>query len=334
MKHLLPRLPDRRRRAILTAWPAVTLGWPGLLSAQTAPGGVVKVIVPYAPGAATDALARMLSQALEAQLGQKFIVENRAGGGSQIGTKLIAAAAPDGLTLGFIDTAFVINPALVGGALPYDTRGDFTPLSLMATAPFVLLVPSSLAATSVAEFVALAKATQGGLNYGSAGVGSAPHLAGEQLRLATGAPLTHVPYRGGSSVLTDLIAGHVQCGFTTVPTMIDHIRSGAVRALAVTGSSRASQLPNVPTMAEAGYPSVDASPLFGLVAPAGLPAPMIERIGQAVSTEVRSGSLNRKLLDRGFVPIGSSPAEFRARIDSEITKWGAVVKAGGIKPNS
>jgi tripartite-type tricarboxylate transporter receptor subunit TctC len=261
-------------------------------------------------------------------------VENRAGGGTQVGTKAIAAAPADGLTLGFIDTAFVINPGLVGAALPYDTRKDFVPLSLMASAPFVLLVHNSIPAKSVKELVALAKSRTGGLAYGSAGVGSAPHLAGEQLRVASGAELIHIPYRGGSTVLSDLIAGHVQFGFTTVPTMLEHIRAGTVRALAVTGAARAAQLPDVPTMTEAGFASVDAAPLFGLIAPAGLPAPLVERLGQIASTEVKSGALNKKLTELGFIPIGSSPAEFRARVETEINKWTAIVKAGNIKPNS
>jgi tripartite-type tricarboxylate transporter receptor subunit TctC len=321
------------RRSLITGLAALPLGAPLGAAAQAYPSGTVKVIVPYAPGAATDALARLLSQSLEEALGNKFIVENKGGGGTQVGTQAIAAAAADGLSLGFIDTAFVINPGLIGKALPYDTRKDFTPLSLTATAPFVLLVHNSIPAKTPRELIALAKSRSGGLNYGSAGVGSAPHLAGEQLRIASGAELTHVPYRGGSTVLNDLIAGHVHCGFTTVPTMIEHIRAGTVRALAVTGASRAVQLPDVPAMAESGLPSVDAAPLFGLIGPAGLAAPLVEHLGKAASSAVRTGVLNKKLAELGFIPIGSSPAEFSARIEAEIIKWAEVVKAGNIKPN-
>jgi tripartite-type tricarboxylate transporter receptor subunit TctC len=321
------------RRSLVTGLAALPLGVPLGAAAQAYPSGTVKVIVPYAPGAATDALARLLSQSLEEALGNKFIVENKGGGGTQIGTQAIAAAAADGLSLGFIDTAFVINPGLIGKALPYDTRKDFTPLSLTATAPFVLLVHNTVPAKTPRELIALAKSRSGGLSYGSAGVGSAPHLAGEQLRIASGAELTHVPYRGGSTVLNDLIAGHVHFGFTTVPTMIEHIRAGTVRALAVTGASRAVQLPDVPSMAESGLPSVDAAPLFGLIGPAGLAAPLVEHLGKAASSAVRTGALNRKLAELGFIPIGSSPAEFSARIEAEIIKWAEVVKAGNIKPN-
>lgn len=330
-------LLDRRqllaRLALVPAASLVTV--PGITHAQPASAGITKIIVPYAPGAATDALARMLAQGLEGAQGGKFIVENRAGGGTQIGMKLLASAAPDGATLGFVDTAFVINPALFGSALPYDTLKDFVPVSLMATAPFVLLVHSSVPAKSVAELVALAKSKPGGLNYGSAGIGSAPHLAGEQLRRAANAEFSHVPYRGGSTVLNDLIAGHIQLGFTTVPTMIEHIRAGTVRALAVTGSTRAAHLPDVPTMSESGFPSVDASPLFGLVAPAGVAPSEIEKLGRAAAALVRPGrELHKRLTDLGFVPVGSTPAEFKQRVASEIQKWSAVVRAANIKPNS
>jgi len=328
---------DRRRLlARFALVPAASLATlPAITRAQPVSAGITKIIVPYAPGAATDALARMLAQALEGAHGGKFIVENRAGGGTQIGMKLLASAAPDGATLGFVDTAFVINPALFGRALPYDTLKDFAPISLMATAPFVLLVHSSVPAKSVAELVALAKSKSGGLNYGSAGIGSAPHLAGEQLRSATNAEFSHVPYRGGSTVLNDLIAGHIQLGFTTVPTMIEHIRAGTVRALAVTGGERAAQLPDVPTMRESGLPSVDASPLFGLVAPAGVAPTEIDKLGGAASTLVRpGGTLHEPLVERGFVPVGSTPAEFRQRVESEIQKWSAVVRAANIKPGS
>lgn len=298
-------------------------------------GATAKIIVPYAPGAATDQLARMMALVLdEAMGGTKYVVENRAGGGSQIGTRAVAAAAPDGLTLGFIDTAFVINPALVGDKLPYDTRRDFTPLSLTASAPFVVQVHSSIPANTLAEFVALCKSNPGKYSFGSSGQGSAPHLAGEQFRHAARIEVNHAPYRGGSTVLNDLIAGHIHFGFTTVPTMIEHIRAGTVRALAVTGNKRAVQLPNVPAFAELGLPEVDAQPIFGLIGPAQLPTPLVQRLSAAASQAVRTGPMGQRLAETGFFPIGSSAAEFRTRIDAEIDKWAAVVKAAGIKPGA
>lgn len=319
----------------VTAFAALAAtAWSPSLFAQNYPSGTARVIVPYPPGAATDNLARLMAQNLQQSLGTNFIVENRSGGGTQIGTKAIAASASDGLTVGFIDTAFVINPGLFGAALPYDTQKDFVPISLMATAPLVLIVHSSVQASDIKQFLALAKSQAGKLNYGSAGVGSAPHLAGEQLRNAAAIDINHVPYRGGSTVLNDLIAGHIQFGFTTVPTMIEHIRNGTVRALAVTGSTRAAQLPQVPTMAEAGLPAVDATPLFGLVAPAKFPKVFLDKLAAAAGTPVRTGPLNAKLKEMGFIPVGSTPDQFKARIESEIKKWSAVIKAGNIKPNA
>ncbi|MDR6890779.1 MULTISPECIES: tripartite tricarboxylate transporter substrate binding protein [Variovorax] len=294
----------------------------------------VRLIVPYPPGAATDTLGRLMAQALEPAVAAPVIVDNRGGAGTQIGTRAVATAAPDGRTLGFVDTAFVINPGLFGSALPYDTEKDFAPISLMASAPLVLIVHRATPAATLKEFVALSKAKPGSLNYGSAGVGSAPHLAGEQLRTAAAIDINHVPYRGGGTVLNDLLAGHVQFGFTTVPTMIDHIRAGTVRALAVTGGQRATQLPDTPTMQEVGLPSVDATPIFGLIGPAKLAPDTVSRLSSTAAQAVRAGPLHQKLIELGFVPVGSTAGEFRTRIRQEIEKWGAVVKAGNIKPNA
>ena len=322
----------KNRRRLLLGSAAVGLLGPSAVFAQNYPSGPVKVIVPYPSGAATDNLARLLSQALERDLGGTFFVENKGGGATQIGTKAVAAAAADGQTLGFIDTAFVINPGLFESALPYDTKRDFAPVSLMATAPLMLIVHRSVPASDFKAFVALAKSKPGTLNFGSAGVGSAPHLAGEQLRLAAGIDINHVPYRGGSTVLNDLIAGHIQCGFTTVPTMIEHVRSGAVRALGVTGKSFL--LPEVPTFTDLGFPAIDAMPLWGLVAPGKTPPAIIEKLSKAAIMAVHGGPLEKRLNDMGFTPVGSSADAFRTRIDSEIAKWTRVIKAGNIKPNA
>jgi tripartite-type tricarboxylate transporter receptor subunit TctC len=309
-------------------------GLPMLSWAQGAAKGPVKIIVPYATGAATDTLSRLMAQALGDATGATYIVDNRSGAGTQIGTKAIASAAPDGQTLGFIDTAFAINPGLLGAALPYNTERDFVPISLMATAPLVLIVHSSVPAKTIQEFVTLAKAKPGTLNFGSAGVGSAPHLAGEQLRNAAGVDINHVPYRGGATVLTDLLGGQIQFGFTTVPTMIEHIRAGTVRALAVTGSTRAVQLPDVPSMAESGLAKVDATPFFGLIGPAKLAKSTVEQLATTASAAARSGPLNKRLLELGFVPVGSTADAFKLRLGQEIAKWAAVIKAGNIKPNA
>jgi tripartite-type tricarboxylate transporter receptor subunit TctC len=312
------------------------LGQPALAlaQAQLKLKSPIRLIVPYPPGAATDALGRLMGQALEPAVGATFIVDNKGGAGTQIGTRDIANALPDGQTLGFIDTAFVINPGLFGAKLPYDTERDFTPLSLMATAPLMLIVHSSVPANTLQEFIALVKSQPGKYSFGSSGIGSAPHLAGEQFRMAAGLEVSHVPYRGGSTVMTDLIAGHVQFGFTTVPTMVDNIRAGRVRALAVTTPTRAPQLPDVPTMAQAGLPSVNATPLFGLIGPGRLPPAIVDALSTAASAAVRADPLNKRLLELGFVPVGSTAPEFKARIAQEIQTWASVIKAGNIKPDA
>lgn len=329
-------MPMHNRRSLIRGGAALSLvaslGAGRFALADTK--AAVRLIVPYPPGAATDTLGRLMAQALEPAAAVPVIVDNRGGAGTQIGTRAVATAAPDGRTLGFVDTAFVINPGLFGSALPYDTEKDFAPISLMASAPLVLIVHRTVPAATLKEFVALSKAKPGSLNYGSAGVGSAPHLAGEQLRTAAAIDINHVPYRGGGTVLNDLLAGHVQFGFTTVPTMIDHIRAGTVRALAVTGAQRAAQLPDTPTMQEAGLPSVDATPIFGLIGPAKLTPDAVSRLSSTAAQAVRAGPLHQKLIELGFVPVGSTAEEFRTRIRQEIEKWAAVVKAGNIKPNA
>lgn len=326
MNHL-----SRRQALVLAA--GATASWYAH-AADPYPHGPVKLTVPYPPGAATDTLARLLGQALERELGAPFVVENKGGAATQIGTKAVADARPDGQTLGFIDTAFVINPGLFGSTLPYDTLRDFVPVSQMATAPLVFVVHSSVPAQTIQEFVALAKQSPGRFNYGSAGAGSAPHLAGEQLRMAASIDISHVPYRGGSTVINDLIAGHVNCGFTTVPTMVEHIRSGAVRALIVTSPERAPQLTHVPTAREAGLAAVDLMPLFGLIAPARTPQAHVVRLSEAASRLVKTGELNKRLQDSGFIPVGSTTAEFGAKVQADVAKWNEIIRTRKIRPNT
>lgn len=326
--------PSRRafliNGAALAAGAAV-LPWSFAARAAQYPDKAVRLTIPYPPGAATDTLGRMAGQVFAEALGQPFVVENRGGGGTTIGTRALAVSAPDGYTIGMVDSTFTINPALLGERQPYDAIKDFAPISLMATAPFVMVVHPSVKATDIASFVALAKAQPGTLSFGSAGVGSGPHLAGEQLRQQAGVDVLHVPYRGGGTVITDLLGGQVPFGFATVPTMLEHIKGGKLRALAVTSPQRVSQLPDVPTFAEAGLPGVDISPLFGLVAPAGVPAPIIERLSQTLAESVQRGALRDKLTGMGFQPVGSTPAQFAQRIQDDVAKWTGVIQRGNIK---
>jgi tripartite-type tricarboxylate transporter receptor subunit TctC len=297
--------------------------------AQDYPSKPVRVIVPYAAGGATDTLARLLATRIDRELKQSVVIDNRGGGASQVGTQAVATAPPDGYTIGMIDSAFVINPALFAGKLPYDTRKDFVSISLIATTPLVLVVHPSVEARSVQELVALVKRTPG-MTYALPGLGTPTHLAGEQLRQATGIEVVSVPYRGAGPSIADFIAGQVQMTFATVPSILGHVRAGRARALAMVGE-RSPLLPDLPTMAEAGFP-VDAGLIFGLVAPAATPAAIVTRLSEAATVSVTTEPLRSRLRDLGFVPIGSKPEEMRARIEVEIAKWSRIIEAGNIKP--
>lgn len=318
-----------KRAAALSAAPL--LPWSLTAKAAGYPEKSVRFFVPYPPGAATDNLARLAGQVFTNAFGQPFIVENRGGGGTTIGTRALATAPPDGYTIGMIDSTFTINPGLLGSRLPYDTLKDFTPISLMATAPFVMVVHPDVEAKTIQEFLKLAAAKPGTLSYGSAGVGSGPHLAGEQLRREAKVDLLHVPYRGGGTVFTDLLGGQVQFAFATVPSLLEYIKSGKVRALAVTSSKRVAQLPDVPTFAEAGLPGVDTSPLFGLVAPANTPPEVVQKLAATLDESVQKGDLHAKLSAIGFQPVGSGPAAFGERIQADVAKWADLIQKAGIK---
>ena len=298
--------------------------------AQDYPSKPVRVIVPYAAGGATDTLARLLATRIDQELKQSVVIDNRGGGASQVGTQAVATAAPDGHTVGMIDSAFVINPGLFAGKLPYDTRKDFAPVSLIATTPLVFVVHPSVEAKTAKELVALAK-QKPGMTYALPGLGTPTHLAGEQLRQATGIEVVSVPYRGAGPSIADFVAGQVQMTFATVPSILEHVRAGRARALGMVGQ-RSPLLPDVPTMAEVGLGAVDASLMFGLVVPAATPAAIVTRLSEAAAVSVTSEPLRSRLVELGFVPIGSTPEELRVRIDADITKWSRVIEAGNIKP--
>jgi tripartite-type tricarboxylate transporter receptor subunit TctC len=318
------------RRDWLLGSAAVTFA-AGAAYAQDYPAKPVRMIVPYAAGGATDILARLLASRIDQELKQNFVVDNRGGGASQVGTQAIATAAPDGYTIGMIDSAFTINPGLFAGKLPYDTIKDFAPVSLIATAPLVFVVHPSVEAKTAKELVALAK-QKPGMTYALPGLGTPVHLAGEQLRQIAGIELTSVPYRGAGPSIADFIAGQVQMTFATVPSILEHVRAGRARALAMVGS-RSDLLPDLPTMEEAGLGGVDAALMFGLVAPAATAPKIVTRLAEAAATSVRTDPLRARLVELGYVPVGSPPDEFRARLASDITKWSRIVEAGNIRPN-
>jgi tripartite-type tricarboxylate transporter receptor subunit TctC len=289
------------------------------------------MIVPYPPGGATDTLARLIGQRLEGDLRHSIVVDNRGGGASQVGTQAIATAAPDGYTVGMIDSAFTINPGLFG-KLPYDTKKDFIPVSLLAIAPLVLVVHPSVPVNTAQALVALAKAQPGKLSFAYPGLGTPVHLAGEQMRQTTGIDIVAVPYRGAGPSIADFIGGQVQFTFATIPSILDHVRAGRARALGVTGV-RSSLLPDVPTLPEADLSGVDAEPLYGLAVPAGTPGPIVTRLHDLAVHAVTHDPFRQRLIDVGFVPVGSTPEAFRTRINDEIAKWTRIIQAGNIKPN-
>ena len=322
-----------RRSFIISAVTASSLAL-GLkpATAQDYPQRPVRTIVPYAAGGASDTLGRLLAARIDKDLGQPLVIDNRAGGASMIGTKAVATAAPDGYTIGFVDSAFMVNPGLFGAKVPYDTRKDFEPISLLAVTPLVLAVHPSSPVNNVRELVALAKSKPGIMTFGSGGLGSGLHLAGEQLRQVASIDVIHVPYRGGAPAVLDLIAGKIDYAFSTIPSILQQIQAGQAKPLGLT-TDRIAQLPGVLALAEVGFPEVDAVLEIGLVAPARTPPEIVAKLNQIAVNAVTTEPLRQRMIDIGFVPVGSTPQAFRERIDREIDKWIRLIAAGNIKPD-
>lgn len=299
--------------------------------AQGFPAKPIRLIVPFPPGGSADILARAIGQKAGEGLGQPLVVENRPGAGTAIGAEALAKSAPDGYSV-MIGTvsSHAINPAL-NPRLPFDPIKDFTPVSLVASIPFAMIVHPSVPAKSVREFVALARSKPGSLNYSSAGNGTSNHLAGELLKSMAGIDMVHVPYKGSAPALNDLIAGQVSLMFDLVLTAAPHVKSGAVRGLAVTSSQRSSALPELPTVAESGVPGYEVSAWFGIFAPAGVPQPVVQRLNAEFVKALLQPDLRQRLASQGAEPLTSTPSEFAAYLRSEIEKWAKVVKASGMK---
>jgi len=302
----------------------------GVAGAQEYPARSVRIVVPFAAGGPNDIVARLLGQKLADALGQPFIVENRPGAGGNIGTDFVARAPADGYTLLSAGPgSLVINPLL--RSVPYDTGRDFAPIALMASAPNVLVVHPAVAANSVQELVTLARARPGELNYASGGAGSTPHLAAALFAAMAGIRITHVAYKGTGPALADLIGGQVQMAVLGIPTVLPQVKSGKLRALAVTGRSRAAWLPEVPTMEEAGITGYDVSPWYGLLAPAATPRAIVVRLNAEVTKILHTAEFKEKLASQGAEPAGGTPEAFAAFLVAEAKRWGPVVKASGAK---
>ena len=302
----------------------------GAAQAQEYPSRPVRVVVPFAAGGPNDIIVRLVAQKLAAYLGQPFLVENRAGAGGNIGTDYVAKSAPDGYTLLSVGPgSLIINPLM--GKVPYDTERDFVPIALMARAPNVLVAHPSLAAHSVKELIALARARPGAINYGSGGNGSTPHLAAALFAAMAGVELTHVPYKGTAPATADLIGGQVQIAFLGIPAVLAHARSGKLRVLAVTGLQRSAELPEVPTVDESGVPGYEVNPWYGLLAPAGTPRAIVVRLGAETTGVVRAAEMREKLAAQGAEGAGGTPEEYAAVIRADTATWTRVVGQAGLR---
>jgi tripartite-type tricarboxylate transporter receptor subunit TctC len=298
--------------------------------AQSYPTKPIRMIVAYPPGGGTDIVGRMVAQKLSENFGQTVVIDNRGGAAGNIGSEIAARSAPDGYTVLMGNVApNAINVSLYA-KLAYDPVRDFAPVSLVASTPNVLVVQPSLAVKTVGDLVALAKAKPGTLNYPSAGLGSSSHLAGELFDSIAAVKMVHIPYKGGGPALTDLLGGQVQLMFATLPAAMPHVKSGKLRAIAVTSAKRSQALPELPTIGETlkGY---EASTWYGLLAPAGVPRAVVIALNAQIVKILGVAETQGRLLAQGFEPVGGAPEEFGAYIKSEIAKWARVIKAAGIR---
>ena len=302
------------------------------VSAQTAyPDRPIKLIVPYPPGGTTDLLARTLAPRLSERLGQPILIENRAGAGGVIGSQVVAKSPADGYTLVFGSIAsHGILPAIQVPP-PYDPIRDFSPVSLVAITPNVLLANVAAPAKNVAELIALAKSQPGKLNFGSTSLGGSPHMSGELLKSQAKIQMVHVPYKGGAPMLVDLMGGQIAYAFDNLPSSIQHIRSGKVKALAVTTAKRWPHAPEIPTMAEAGLTGYESSAWFGLLAPGNTPKAVVDLLQKQVTFILKQPEVEKIYLEQGAMPVGNSPDEFVRFISAEMLKWKTVVSDTGVK---
>ena len=304
----------------------------GVAQAQTGPwpNKPIRMIVPYTPGGYTDNMARAVGQKLAEALGQSVVIDNRPGANSILGADLIAKAPPDGYTLGTVIIAHSINASLYA-KLPYDVLKDFTYVSLLSVAPLAMFVNPSVPVNNVKELIAYAKANPGKLNFASSGIGAGAHLTMELFKLRTGISMQHIPYKGTAGIVQDLLGGQVNLCFDVVGPYMQHVRTGRIKAIVVTAKSRMAAAPEVPTMAEAGVPDFVTGTWAGLVAPAGTPKEIINRISLEVQKILHDPAMREKLAQQGYEAVGNTPEEYEAFMREEVAKWARVVKETGVK---
>jgi tripartite-type tricarboxylate transporter receptor subunit TctC len=323
----IPYLTGGRAIGLLTAAIALTT----VAAAQNYPTRPITLVVPFPPGGSTTIVARIVTERMADAIGQQFVVDNRGGAGGTLGTRQVAKSAPDGYTLalGYSGT-LAIAPSLFPN-LGYDVRADFAPIGRIGVAPSAVVVHPSFPAHSVAELIAYAKANPGKVNYGSAGIGTVGHVAGEYFAIESGIKLVHIPYKGTGPAITDLLGGHIPLSFSPIPAVHESAKSGLLRMLAVTSAKRSTLLPDVPTVAESGVPGFDAVLRYGLVAPAGTPHAIIERLNTALRAALESKEVRNRLAIEGAEPLPSTPQEYAVDIDRDETQWSKVIKTSGAK---
>ena len=320
------------QRVFQTCLILIVFGLVGLTdAAETYPTRPIKVIVSYPAGGANDIIARSIGEELTKDMGQPIVVENKSGAAGTVGADAAAKSLPDGYTLLMAAGAHALAPSLHKN-LTYDLIKDFQPISLAAIGTYMLVVHPSVKATSVKELIALAKANPGKLNYASSGVGAPPHLAGVLFQKMTGTQLTHIPYRGDTPAITDLIAGQVQLAFISPGPLLPHVQAGKLRALAMTSPKRSAILPDLPTLDEAGLKGYALGTWWGLLAPAGTSKTMIDRLAASMAKATSVAAIKERFTKLGFEAQGSTPAEFAAFIKEEVARYAEIAKAAGIEP--
>jgi tripartite-type tricarboxylate transporter receptor subunit TctC len=298
------------------------------VAAQGYPTKQIELVVPFVAGGTTDNIARLIAQRFTESWSRTVIVSNRAGGASTIGTAAVAKSPPDGHTLLITTMAFSVNPALQ--KLPYDPVRDFAPVTELASLPMILVVHPSLPIKSLNEFVAYTKASRDGVDFASAGAGSSTHMAAELFRSMAGGNLVHVPFKGNADVMNAMLGGHIKVYFSLVPTVLQHVQRGTLRALAVTTEKRLPYLPDLPTIAESGYPGYEVNSWQGVFAPGGTPKDVVAKINGEIARMLKSPVVRERMAREGADPVGSTPEEFSARVASELAKWAKVAKETGL----
>lgn len=298
--------------------------------AQGWPNRPIRMVVPYTPGGYTDLMARLVGQKISEALGQPIVFENKPGANAIIGTDVVAKAAPDGYTFGTVIAAHAVN-ATLNPKLPYDTLKDFTYVSLMSVAPLIMIAHPSLPANNVKELVALAKTKPGQLNFASSGVGAAAHLTMEMFKSRTGIEMQHIPYKGTAGALQDTVGGQINVMFDIVGPLMPQVRSGNAKAIVVTAKERIPAAPDVPTMAEQGVPDFISGTWAGIIAPAGTPKEIVDRVAAEAKKALADPAMKAKLAEQGIVAVGDGPDEFRVFVTDEIARWSKVITDAGIK---